>query len=97
MRIAANMVEAGFAPVMHFLTEDDVDGSIVTDTGHPIGNRPEVIAKFAGPYLDTRSSKIRRLAAPGNFETRNTIVYPVTGGRYEISFQNTPTLQFFSE
>ena len=51
MIIAANMVRAGFRPDTHFLTANDVDGRIVQNTGHTIGNRPEVISKFGREYI----------------------------------------------
>ena len=94
MVIAANMVRAGFRPATHFLTQADVDGSIVKNTGHAIGNRPEVIAKFGGAYIAEKGRFAKIIPGPSDFEAGKEVVYPVTGGRYVVSFQGTPTIRF---
>ena len=81
MVIAANMVRAGFRPDTHFLTRHDVDGLAVTNTGHGIGNRPEVISKYAGDYLVENGKHSSLLAAPSDLDAKRSIVYPVSGGK----------------
>ena len=93
MVIAANMVRAGFRPDTHFLTANDVDGSIVKNTGHAIGNRPEVISKFGREYI-AENGKYPALNTRNDFTSKHEIVYPVTGGKYIISFKTTPTIRF---
>lgn len=94
MVIASQMTRAGFRPATHFLTPADIDGKIVTNIGHDIGNRPEVIAKFGGPYMNLTSKFHCQLNAPSNLDAKNDVVYPVTGGRYVISFKGAPTVRF---
>ena len=96
MVIAANMVRAGFRPDTHFLTANDVDGVIVCSTNHNIGNRPEVISKFAHPYI-AENGKFAALVKKSDFDVKSEIIYPVTGGKYIISFKETPTLTFSKE
>lgn len=92
--IAANMVRAGFRPATHFLTKADVDGVVVTDTGHPIGNRPEVIAKFGGAYIDEKGDFVKLISGKSDFDAGSEVVYPVTNGRYVISFKGAPSIRF---
>ncbi len=93
MVIAANMVRTGFRPDTHFLTENDVDGKIVQNTRHAIGNRPEVISKFGGEYI-SESGKYPALNTKNDFDSKHEIVYPVTGGKYIISYKAAPTIRF---
>ena len=94
MSIAANMVRAGFRPATHFLTKADVDGSIVTNTGHAIGNRPEVISKFGGAYIAESGPFVKLIPKQSDLDAGREVVYPVTGGRYVISFKGAPTIRF---
>lgn len=93
MVIAANMVRAGFRPDTHFLTRNDVDGKIVRNTGHAIGNRPEIISKFGREYI-AENGKYPALNTQNDFIRKHEIIYPVTGGKYIISFKNAPSIRF---
>ena len=94
MLIAANMVRAGFRPATHFLTKADVDGKVVTTTGHAIGDRPEVISKFGGPYIAEKGPFVKLISGKSNFDAGSDVIYPVTGGRYIITFNGAPTIRF---
>ena len=94
MLIAAAMVRAGFRPDTHFLTANDVDGKIVRDTRHSIGNRPEVISKFGFNYLAENGKFAAVISGKNDFDARHEVVYPVTGGKYIISFKDMPTIRF---
>ncbi len=97
MLIASNMVRAGFRPATHFLTKADVDGTIITTTGHAIGNRPEVIAKFGGTYIGEKGPFVKLIPGKSDLDAGSDVVYPVTGGRYVISFKEAPTIRFEKE
>ena len=94
MVIASEMVRAGFRPDTHFLTLNDVDGKIIKNTGHSIGNRPEIIAKFGGAYIAENGKFPALLAQPSDLDTADEVTYPVTGGKYIISFKGEPTIRF---
>ena len=94
MLIASAMVRAGFRPDTHFLTANDVDGKIVRDTRHSIGNRPEVISKFGFNYLAENGKFAAVISGKNDFDARHEVVYPVTGGKYIISFKDMPTIRF---
>lgn len=97
MLIAANMVRSGFRPDTHFLTRNDVDGIAVTDTGHGIGNRAEVITKYANNYLAENGRFAALLPAKSNLDAQDEVIYPVSGGKYVISFAGLPTIRFEKE
>jgi chaperonin GroEL (HSP60 family) len=94
MLIAANMVRAGFRPDTHFLTPNDIDGIAVTNTGHGIGNRAEVISKYAHNYLAENGKFAARLPGKSDLDSGHEVVYPVTGGKYIVSFKNMPEIRF---
>lgn len=94
MALASRMVRAGFRPATHFLTKADVDGAVVTTTGHAIGNRPEVIAKFGGLYIQEKGPYVKLIPRKSNLDAGGEVIYPVTGGRYVISYQGAPTIRF---
>jgi len=90
-----NMIAAGFRPEAHFITPDQVDGVVVTTTGHQVGDRAYVIAHFGRPYLAERGEFVRRLRRPSDFDRKHAVVYPVTGGAYRIDFgAGAPTIGF---
>ena len=90
-----NMIRAGFRPEGHFITPNQVDGIVVTTTGHQVGDRAYVIAHFGKDYLAERGEHIAQLREPGDFDRRHVVVYPVTGGEYRIDFGcGAPTIGF---
>ena len=97
MLVAASMVRAGFRPDTHFLTQADVDGKIVTTTGHAIGDRPEIIAKFGGPYIAEKGAFVKLNPGQSDLDSNREVVFPVTGGRYVVSFRGAPTIRFEAE
>lgn len=86
--LVENMQAAGLDVEPHFVTKDDLDGKVFTSSGHPLGNRTEIVFQVAGKYLEAGhrgTSRTRRGAC--DFERRDTTVgYPVTGGEIVISY-----------
>ena len=90
-----NMVAARFRPDGHFLTPWFIDGEAVTDTGHPIGNRQKVVERFADAYLMETGKLARAVSVPTDFQRKSKVVYPTTGGAFEIDFSaGPPTVKF---
>ena len=58
--IFKNMIKAGFRPSGYFLTESDIDGKVITTTGHAIGNRLKVIERYAGRFLEENGDFSRK-------------------------------------
>lgn len=86
--LAANLEAAGLEVEPHFITADDVDGKVLTSSGHPLGDRTRILFKFGDPFLmPVPVSRTRESAA--DFDCRDEKVrYPVPGGVYIISYRN---------
>ena len=91
--IYRNMAAAGFKPDAYFLTPAHVDGSVITDTGHAVGNRLEVIKRYGDVYLRPDGA-FRAQSGPTDFEQKHKVSFPVTGGVYTVDFSAEPTLHF---
>ncbi|MBR2642067.1 MAG: prolyl oligopeptidase family serine peptidase [Lentisphaeria bacterium] len=95
IRVFRNMVQAGFYPDGTFVTPAMVDGIILTGTGHAVGDRPYVIAKYGQPYLSEQGQYAKILQKPDDLELKHIVEYPVTGGTYRIDFSEGPaTIRF---
>ncbi|MHB9025881.1 MAG: DUF2920 family protein [Armatimonadota bacterium] len=70
----------------HFISAKDVDGKLILNSSHSIGNRHALLCHFAGPYLTPGGEKACRLPGPSDFEKREKFEYKVTGGKYTVDF-----------
>ncbi|MBL9153016.1 MAG: DUF2920 family protein [Verrucomicrobiales bacterium] len=83
---AAAVGEAGLEIDYVRVTADQLDGKVFTSAGHPLGNRTEIVHRVAGSWLDPASPQTRRREGPTDFERREAVRYPVTGGTWVIDF-----------
>ncbi len=60
--MTANMRAAGFLVDAHIATEQDVDGVAFTETGHTLGDRTQIVFRYADRYLlpDSPEAAVRR-------------------------------------
>ena len=94
-RMTDAMRAAGMDVEPHFISAADVDGQTIVNSAHQIGNRTALLMRFAGPYLSPESAAMRRLASPCDFDRRQAIAYPTSGGVHVISYAGeTPALRF---
>ena len=91
---AENMRAAGLAVDAHFLTQADVDGKAVTTTGHPVGNRDQVVIKYADDYLREGGAKAKVTVGPSDFSRGDIFEYPTSGGKFVVDFRGPPTIRF---
>lgn len=92
-RVVEAMRVAGLDVEAHFLGKPDVDGTLVKNSGHSLGDRTALLLHFAGKYL--APERARRLPKPLRFSARDEMKYPVEGGAYVVSYpQGVPTLAF---
>lgn len=89
-----NMVAAGFRPDTHFLTTRNVDGTVFTTTGHPVGNRQKVTELVADDYLLEAGKLALQVPGPDDFERGEDVVFPTSNGRVVVRFQGPPELRF---
>ena len=89
------MRAAGLDVDAHFIAKADVDGKLIRNSGHSLGDRTRLLMHFAGAYLSPTSEKVCRLAGPCDFDRRETITYPTSDGAYTISYaKGLPAISF---
>lgn len=94
IRQYANMIEAGLRVDAHFLTERDVDGKVITTTGHAVGDREQVVIKFADEYMREDGPLACATTGPNDFERGGTFEYPTQNGRFVIDYTAYPLIKF---
>ena len=73
-----------------------VDGIVLMGTGHALGDRAYIIAKYGQRYIAEKGEHVK-LVEKDDFERRSVINYPVTGGSYIIDYSNgVPRVRFQS-
>ncbi|MHB8993650.1 MAG: alpha/beta hydrolase family protein [Armatimonadota bacterium] len=92
-----NMLQAKLEVDGHFLTEADVDGTIITSTGHAVGNREQVVIKYADVYMSEDGKLKRATTGPSDFTRGGIFEYPTTGGKFLIDFTAEPTIKFVAK
>ena len=86
--LVVNMQSAELDVEPYFITKDDLDGEVFTSSGHALGNRTEIVFKVAGKYLEAGHAETsRRRMGLSDFERGDSVVYPVTGGEYVVSYE----------
>jgi predicted esterase len=85
-RVVAAMRRAKWDATLHTIAKQDVDGGVIRDSGHGIGDRTELVEKFAGRYLKPGSPDLRRLKGPTDFERRSVLRFPTSDGVVVVSF-----------
>ena len=86
--MATNMRSAGLDVEPHFITKAQVDGKVVANTGHSVGNRTGMVFTFADRYLKPGGPNSRTLEGQNDFERRDEAVrYPTPGGEFVISYK----------
>jgi len=98
IKIFHNMVNAGFHPDGHFLTQwNVVNQQSVGNTEHSIGNRLAVIQEFGDDYLlpSPRGALAVQTSCKNDFERSAKVIYPTKNGRYVVDYsQGTPSIKF---
>jgi poly(3-hydroxybutyrate) depolymerase len=95
--LVENMQAAGLDVQPHFITKDDLDGKVLTSSGHALGNRTEIVFQVAGKYLETgHRGTSRKRRGTSDFEKGDAAIgYPVTGGEYVISYAAGYPVSYF--
>lgn len=94
IRQFANMIAAGLDVDGRFLSEIDVDGEAVLNTGHAVGNRELVVIKYADQYLQPDGKYARRTAQENDFQRADIFEYPTANGAYRLDYSGYPTVEF---
>ena len=95
VNIFGNMIRAGFKPEGYFITPGMVDGIVIMGTGHALGDRAYIIAKFGQRFIAEKGEFIK-LVEKNDFDRQSVIEYPVDGGVYRIDFTAEPVIEFIA-
>ncbi len=83
-----NMQAAGVDVEAHFIAKPDIDGKVIRDTGHSVGDRTLIVDRFAGKYLSPGGSASLVRKGKSDFELRDQKVrYATSNGAYVISYK----------
>jgi hypothetical protein len=86
--MVTNMQSAGFDIEPHFIAKDDLDGTVFTSSGHPLGNRSEIVFRVAGKYLAPDSPEALRRNSESDFDRGDDVRYETTNGNWVISYKS---------
>lgn len=85
--MVANLQAAGLTVDPHFIEQKDVDGRVFTSSGHPLGNRTEIVFRVAEKFLIAGSQGSLSRREPTDFDLRDEQVrYKTPGGQFIISY-----------
>jgi poly(3-hydroxybutyrate) depolymerase len=90
----ARMTAAGMHVDGRFITTVDVDGYAVTTTGHAVGRRELVVMKYADDYMLPNGRLAKRTEQENDFQRGAVFEYPGDDGRFVLSFQEHPTVDY---
>lgn len=94
--MAQNMKRAGMDVHLNVVTQDDLDGDVIKDAGHSIGDRTRLLFRYADEFLMPDGAKARYRRGPSDFERENgSVRYETPGGAYVITYEKGyPTGRF---
>ncbi|MCC6488734.1 MAG: DUF2920 family protein [Candidatus Hydrogenedentes bacterium] len=82
-----NMTAAGLDVDAHFIKETDVDGVAIKAPDHSLGDRTQIVLKYAARYLEPEGPDAAVRRTPSDFDLRDTAVrYETPNGAYVISY-----------
>ena len=84
--MAANMQAAGLDVEPHFIAAAEVDGKVLKNTEHSLGNRTEIADRFAGKYLAPGSPDMRSRSGRSDFECGDAVRYATPGGTFILDY-----------
>lgn len=94
-RVVEAMKKAGLDVIPHFIRKEDVDGKLIKNSGHSIGDRTALLMHYAGKYLSPKSEQMCRLIKPNDFDLKSAVVYPTKNGTHVIKYaEEGPVLTF---
>lgn len=82
-----NLTQAGLSVAPNFITPDSVDGKVLKDCGHSLGDRTAIVQRFADAYLLPNGAQAARRTTPADFERRDEqVAYPTPNGTWVVSY-----------
>jgi dienelactone hydrolase len=91
--LVANLRQAEFAVEPRFIGKEQLDGTIFTSAGHPLGNRTKIATNMVKEYFPQTSDVASRKT---DFDWADEKVrYPTTNGHFVISYRQGYPLGHF--
>lgn len=82
-----NMKAAGLDVEPHFIDQSQIDGKVIKNTGHSLGNRTLILQKLADHYFTPGDPKALRRSGKTDFDHRDELVrYRTPSGHFIISY-----------
>lgn len=72
----------------HFISQDDLDGTIFTSSGHALGNRTEIVFRVAEKYLRPKSDWMLHRDTSTDFDRKEDVRYRTSDGAFVISYRD---------
>lgn len=94
LRVFQNLITAGFRPSTLFVTPEEVDGTVINTKEHHLGVPRLIYEKFGDEFFKTDGIHAKRKETPTDFELKETVRLPVTGGVWTVDFSGIPTIDF---
>ncbi|MBN4074181.1 DUF2920 family protein, partial [bacterium AH-315-E10] len=85
-RVMNALKSAGADVQAHYMSQSDIDGDLIMDSGHGIGDRTHLLQHFADSYLLPDGPDMCRLKEPCNFESGRAVCFPTEQGEYVIDY-----------
>jgi len=89
-----NMVDAGFRPDGHFLSQWHVHSTPAAATEHSMGDHAEILPFFADAYMLEKGELALELSGRNDFERGGQVEYPTQNGRYVVNYSGVPSVRF---
>ncbi len=91
-----NLRRAGLEVMPHFVAKADVDGAVLKNCGHSLGDRTLILQRFADEFLLPGGPAAARRKGNGDFECRDESVrYTTANGCFVVSYaQGFPVGRF---
>jgi len=85
--MADNLKRAGLDVEAHFITPEMVDGAVLKDCAHSLGDRTAIVQRCADAYLLPDGPKAARRDTRADFECRDDkVAYATRNGRWIVSY-----------
>ncbi|HPO14618.1 MAG TPA: DUF2920 family protein [Candidatus Hydrogenedentes bacterium] len=85
--MVTNLQNAGLDVQPHFIGKEDVDGNVIKDCKHSLGDRTLILQKFADEYLLPDSPTAARIKHTTDFASRDDAVrYNTPNGAFVVSY-----------
>ncbi len=81
------LLRAGLDVEPHFIAKSDIDGAVIKDCKHSLGDRTRILQRFADGYLLPGGNRAARRSGKTDFECRDERVrYKTPNGSFTVSY-----------